>query len=639
MLKNRKWWLTLIAAFSFLVFQPYNASASEPEYKDVMVVYSNASGKEQIMKLASSIENSFDLLKIVQGNFTADHLLRLKQSQDIQVIEKNPTTLETSSTTLGSITPLVDMRMMGVQNAWQQNNTGKGVKVAIFDTGVADIPALANVKKYSFVEDDQTTPADESLPLDMDGHGTAVAGIIAGQLSSRLTDGYLIGVAPDVDMYSAKVFDNDGARMETILKAVEWAIENNIDIINMSFGTEEDDAILYQAIKKAYDAGIMMVAAAGNDGNTYPVDYPAKYKEVIAVSSIDHSKRIVKKSNTGSQIEYAAPGEDIFTLSPTENYTSMSGTSLAVPHVVGMIALFKQRYPTYTPSELRNTLRNYAIDLGDTGRDSFYGYGLLNTAIKSPSNVSKLSALAIKKTSATLHYEMAQNTIVPVRKYRLSVTGKKSIITTDTNYVIKGLKQGTTYKAKVTTISSLGKESTGKTIQFTTPKDSASKIYVNKNKGKINRIVKKINSGKKLNLKTEFLPLYTVYNDLTTSQKKAVKKYRYKLNLTAISTTVKSKQVKATNLSNMKKKKYTTITLKTAIKPSALKAGYVYVNNSGKNITTFQLSKGKSGKIIRLSTKKALSAGKYVILMDRKGLKTSKGKMFKNSIAVRFTVK
>lgn len=639
MWKYRKWWMSCLLAISIVSFHAQDTSASASEYNDVMVVYNNAKGKEQVKKLASSIENDFETLKIIQGNFNSENLARLKQSKDIQVIEKNPTTLKTRGLSLGSITPLVNMRIMGVQNAWKQNNTGKGVKVAIFDTGVADIPALANVKKYSFVEDNEETPEDESLPIDTDGHGTAVAGLIAGQVSTRLNDGYLVGVAPDVDLYSVKVFENDGANMVTILKAVEWAIENNVDMINMSLGTVKDDLILHQAIKEAYEAGITMVAAAGNDGNAQPVQYPANYQEVIAVSSIDQYRNIWRKSNTGKQIEYAAPGVDINVLDLTKPYTEMSGTSLATPHVVGMIALIKQQYPTYTTSELRNALRNYAMDLGDTGRDSLYGYGLLTTSIKNPSNVSKLSSLAIKKTSAILHYEMAQNTIVPVQKYRLEVTGKKAIVTTDTNYTLKGLKQGTTYKAKVTAISSLGKESTGKTISFTTAKDSASKIYVNKNKTKINHIIKKIQLGKKLSLKTEFLPVYVVYKDLTSSQKKIVKKYRHKQNITAISPVTKSKYVKATNLSNMKNKKYTTITFTKAIKPAILKSRDIYINYSGSNVNGFSLSKSKNGKIIKLSTKKALKPGKYVIFIDRKGLKTSKGNTYKNSIAVKFTIK
>lgn len=639
MRKYLKWWLLCMLAVSIVMFNAHDTSASEIKYKDVMVVYSNDAGKEQIMKLASSIENHFEQLKVVQGNFTSDTLIRLKQSKGIQVIEKNPTTLKTQGTALSSIKPLVNLRMMGIQNAWKQNVTGEGIRVAIFDTGVADIPALANVKKYSFVEDDDSTQEDESLPTDFDGHGTAVAGLIGGQVSKRLVDGYLVGVAPDVDMYSVKVFDNDGAKMETILKAVEWAIENHIDMINMSLGTPKDDQILYQAIKRAYESGITMVAAAGNEGNLQPVQYPANYKEVIAVSSIDSNRSIWRKSNTGNQVEYTAPGVDINVLTPNDSIVKMTGTSMAAPHVTGMIALLKQQYPTYTTSELRSVLRNYAIDLGDTGRDSLYGYGLLNTTIKSPSNVSKLSASSIKKTSAILHYEMAKNSIVPVKKYRVEVTGKKAITTTDNNYTLKGLKQGTTYKAKVITISPLGKESAGKTISFTTTKDSASKIYVSNNKTKISKIIKKIRSGKKLNLKTEFLPVYVVYNNLTASQQKYVKKYRYKLNLTAISTTNKSKQVKATNLSNMKKKKYTTITFKTAIKSSSLKVSHIYINHSGNSIASFKLSKSKNGKTIKLSTKKNLATGKYVILINRKGLKTLKGRTFKNSVAVKFTVK
>lgn len=639
MRRKAKWWIPFVFVLCLFVYSPSNASAEEQEYKDVMVVYNNAEGKQQILELASSIENDFNLLHIVQGNFSEENLARLKKSQDIKVIEKKPAILETNSTSFNNITPLIDLRLMGVQTAWNQNITGQGVKVATFDTGVADIPALANVKKYSFVTDDPSTSKDESSPLDTDGHGTAVAGIIAGQVDKHLADGYLVGVAPEVSLYSAKVFDNDGAEMETILKAVEWAIKNNIDIINMSLGTDQDDPILYQAIKKAYAAGITMVAAAGNEGNAQPVDYPAKYNEVIAVSSINNSEKLSSFSNTGKQIEYAAPGENIYSLSPRASYVQMSGTSLAVPHVVGMLALIKQQYPTYTPSEFRKVLRNYVIDLGNSGRDSSYGFGLLNTTIEKPSNVSKLSALNIKKTSAILHYEMAENTIVPVEKYRIEVSGKKTVLTTDTNDVLKDLKKGTTYQAKVTTISALGKESSGKTIQFATAKDSAAEIYVSHNQTMINHVVKKINQGKKLSLKSEFLPLYTVYNDLSTSQRSAVKKFRGKLNLTTISTTAKSTKVKATNLANMKKKKYTTITFSTPIKSSSLKMNHIYVNFSGKTLNTFNLSKSKSGKTIRLSTKGNLAEGNYVIVIDQKGLKTTRGKSVKNSIAIKFSVK
>ncbi len=641
MLKNAKWWMPFALVLSILAYNPHHtfaSSSTETAYKDVMIVYNNATGKQQILKLASSIKNNFDLLNIVQGDFSAKNLELLKQSPDIKVVEKKTEPLETNSTSLKGIMPLTNMRLLGVQNAWNRNLTGKGVKVAIFDTGVANIPALANVKKYSFVDDDPATPEDESSSLDTDGHGTAVAGIIAGQVSKLIADGYLVGLAPDVQLYSVKVFEPTGAKVETILKAVEWSIENNIDIINMSLGTEQDDPILYQAIKKASLAGITMVAAAGNEGKS-SVDYPAKYSEVIAVSAIDNNKKLWRKSNTGSQVEYAAPGVDIYTMSSTRPFVQMTGTSISAPHVTGIIALLKQQYPTYTPGKLRSVIRNYTIDLGSTGRDSLYGYGILNTAIASPANVSKLSTLNITKTSATLHYEMAQNAVVPVEKYQIAVTGEKTITTTHTNYVLRSLKQGTTYHARVTAISTLGKEATGKTIKFTTAKDSESKIYVSKNKEKINSIIKKINQRKKLSLKYEFLPLYTVYSDLSASQKKAVKKYRYRLHLTAISTTAKSKYEKATNLSNMKKKRYTTIIFKKPIKASALKTNHIYVNDSGKNRTSFKLAKSKNGKTIKLSTKKSLAPGKYVIFIDRKGLKTLKGNAYKNSLAVKFTVK
>ncbi|MFJ8264112.1 S8 family serine peptidase [Rummeliibacillus sp. NPDC094406] len=91
-------------------------------------------------------------------------------------------------------------------------------------------------------------------------------------------------------------------------------------------------------------------------GNAHDVEYPANYSEVIAVSSIDNAKMLWKKSNTGDQVEYSAPGVNIYTLSPTKSYVQIAGTSMSASHITGMIVLLKQQHPTYPPSELRRLI-------------------------------------------------------------------------------------------------------------------------------------------------------------------------------------------------------------------------------------------------------------------------------------------
>lgn len=255
--------------------------------------------------------------------------------------------------------------------AWQQwQLTGAGVKVAVIDTGIATHPDLQITKGVSF------TSYTDSYEDD-NGHGTHVAGIIAAGYNPN----GLRGVAPDVELYAVKVLDKEGnGYHSTIIKGIEWAIEQKIDIINLSVGGTESSEFLEAVINKANNEyGIIMVAAAGNNGahlaqgNT--VEFPASYQSVIAVGATDTNDNRGQFSAHGDTLELTAPGVRVKSTYLNNGYETRDGTSMAAPFVTGMLALLKQAHPSLSNEQLRIQIRDYTKDLGDPGKDSLYGFG------------------------------------------------------------------------------------------------------------------------------------------------------------------------------------------------------------------------------------------------------------------------
>ncbi|MDA8244746.1 MAG: S8 family peptidase [Elusimicrobia bacterium] len=213
--------------------------------------------------------------------------------------------------------------------AWDYT-AGKGVKVAIVDTGMDYThPDLAAHYKGGYNE--VTNTGD---PMDDHGHGSHVAGTIGA-----VRDGNgVVGIAPEADLYAVKVLDKNGSgQYSWIVAGIEWAIEHHMDVINMSLGGKSGTDALAQVMKKAKEAGVTVVCAAGNDSG--PVNYPAKYPEAIAVSASDSSDKLAYFSSKGPEIAVIAPGVNIYSVKKGGGYTSMSGTSMASPHVAGLAAL------------------------------------------------------------------------------------------------------------------------------------------------------------------------------------------------------------------------------------------------------------------------------------------------------------
>lgn len=269
--------------------------------------------------------------------------------------------------------------------AWNKGYTGKGVKVAILDSGISQNHEDLDVAGgASFV--DYTTSYDDDF-----GHGTHVAGIIG----AKNNDVGIVGMAPEASLYAVKVLDSHGTGyLSDVIAGIDWGIENKMDIINLSMATSIDSPALHNAVDNAYASGLLVVAAAGNvgtaDGSGDTIQFPAKYSSVISVGAVDQNKQRAASSSTGSKLGLVAPGVGINSTYLSNGYKTMSGTSMAAAFVSGELALLKQENPTMTNVQLRklldqNTVFKYntpAHEIENSVTDSVYNsvYGLLSSA-------------------------------------------------------------------------------------------------------------------------------------------------------------------------------------------------------------------------------------------------------------------
>lgn len=243
------------------------------------------------------------------------------------------------------------------------------VKIAVLDSGVDYGNDIELASSVSLV------PGEEELsPLFMDGsgHGNSVAGLIA----AKQDDEGITGINPDVEIHSIRVLDdNNEAPLSRVIEGIYLAIDKEVNIINMSFGLDYYSEALEEAIQAASDAGILLIAAAGNTGDD-GVQYPAAYEEVMAVGSVDQTGEVAENSAVGEEVEVVAPGELVRSTGILPDVQLVeSGTSLAAPQVAGVASLIWAKDMTESADFVRYVLQKSANAYGDF--DS-YGNGLLD---------------------------------------------------------------------------------------------------------------------------------------------------------------------------------------------------------------------------------------------------------------------
>ncbi|MBE5817866.1 MAG: serine protease [Clostridiales bacterium] len=275
---------------------------------------------------------------------------------------------------------------------WRRGYTGQGAVVAVLDTGCNVFHPYIKHSIIGGVDFTSSGKRGASDVSDMNGHGTHVCGIISAAHNRK---NGMSGVAPDAKLLVLKVLNEDGSGdIEPILKALRFAVNwrgtngKRVNVIGMSFGTKQHYPELEEAVDLASQRGILVVTAAGNDGDgnvaTGEILYPGYYGSVLQVGASDINDKPAYFSNSNKRLDIVAPGVDILSLGMGNSYTVMSGTSMACPHVIGGAALIISyylktfgKYPTreqIISTLIKNTRRlNYS--------SQWVGYGLLDLDI------------------------------------------------------------------------------------------------------------------------------------------------------------------------------------------------------------------------------------------------------------------
>ncbi|MED4084614.1 S8 family serine peptidase [Halalkalibacterium halodurans] len=378
--KRLKRWsaiMSIVLLVNLLVPVGTFADTDEEEKVDIIVTYKDVVSESPDSRLSVyENEQTMKTLPIKTMTVPVSEVERLKEDPNVVSVSLDqPLQLMSDTRELGEHDWNNDM--VKAFDAWDDGYTGKGVKVAVFDTGFDGHQDITYAGGHSVFE-------GEPYTHDHHGHGTHVAGII-GAREGTLHQ----GIAPDVQLYGVKVFSQEkGGNTSDLIAGIDWAIQEGMDIINMSLGYTNEVPAVHTAIKQAVAQEILVVAASGNggkaDGSGETIEYPAKYDEVIAVASVDKEMKRTNTSATGVENELAAPGHLIGGLAPGNKYVFMSGTSQATPHVTSLAAILMGKHPELSSQQIRALLVEQSLDLGSEGHDRLYGYGLAQYVSSTP---------------------------------------------------------------------------------------------------------------------------------------------------------------------------------------------------------------------------------------------------------------
>ncbi|KZE64208.1 hypothetical protein AWM68_13985 [Fictibacillus phosphorivorans] len=302
--------------------------------------------------------------------------------------------------------------------AWDTTKGASDVVVAVIDGGVdGKHPELKGklYKPYDAVDGDSTYYPDD--------HGTHVAGIIGASFNSV----GVAGIAPNAKIMPINVFYGATTTAEEISSALFYAADQGADVINMSLGSYYYSKVIDDAVAYARSKGTIVVAAAGND-HVDEKTYPAAYNGVFGVSATNNTDRAAYFSNYGSYVDYAAPGEDIYSTIAYGKYGYMSGTSMASPVVTGTIALMLSKNPFLTEAQVDAVLKKSTVDLYTAGRDDLSGYGRID------------ASLAVKNTPAALSITTLSAKELVINGLNSITASYKAYIGSSVSVVVKDAK-------------------------------------------------------------------------------------------------------------------------------------------------------------------------------------------------------
>ena len=381
MSKSKLCWLVIliVTLCSLTLGPPAQVQAKSPEPPepvDVLVTFYQPPGPDETALIEShggTVGGVYHIVPTVAATIPSDKLDEVEADPAVELVELDaavPGYLG-GEMLLGEVLPQV-VGQVGAELV-HPSHKGTGVKVAILDTGIdLDHPDLAVAGDVTFVYG--TTSGDDDH-----GHGTLIAGIVA----ALDNDIGAIGVAPEVSLYAVKVLDYKArGKMGDILSGIEWSVDNDMQVINMSFGSLLGmKSSIRKALANAYNAGTVIVADAGNSGNASGTGEniwaPARFQPVIAVGATDQQGARRADSSTGCTLELMTPGDSIYSTAMGGGYGYLSNTLVSSPLTAGVAALLIASGVS-GGAEVRYRLRSSAEDLGAPGWDTQYGWGVIN---------------------------------------------------------------------------------------------------------------------------------------------------------------------------------------------------------------------------------------------------------------------
>ncbi|NEP17449.1 MAG: peptidase S8 [Leptolyngbya sp. SIO4C1] len=390
--------IAAVLALSGVRSQPVSAGQPQAAFESIVLDFREAPLETaQIEQRVAALAQQFGLSPALNSEFSAaDHVYVVKGDRSLldrlhrsqfakftEFIEPNYVYATTFAPNDPDYRQQWNLHSIRVEGAWAQTR-GKGVTVAVLDTGISRVPDLAKtgfVPGYDFVN-------DRARADDDNGHGTHVAGTIA----QSTNNGYgVAGIAYEASLMPLKVLSRQGfGTVSDIAEAIRYAADHGADVINMSLGGGGFSELMQEAIDYAYDRDVVMVAAAGNE-STDAASYPAKYRHVMGVSAYDAAGEKAPYSNYGTGVDIAAPGgstlagsaggilqETLDRRTGTTAFKAFQGTSMAAPHVAGVAAVIKSmgvRPPEQVAAILERSAQRVQGD-----RDNAFGAGRLDAA-------------------------------------------------------------------------------------------------------------------------------------------------------------------------------------------------------------------------------------------------------------------
>ncbi len=348
---------------------------------EATVKFSSPPDDDELDSLAAGLDAEFfrhmDSIFVFQSDSmtTADLLQFFRERPDIAYAEPNFILMQNETQLpndqLYREKYQWNLPAIDIEKAWDISKGDEDIIIAVVDTGVdMDHPDLRKrlMKGYNVMQNSSDFDDDN-------GHGTHVAGIIASETNNG--EG-IAGITWNNRIMPVKAMGSKGYGYTfDIAKGIIWAADHGADVINLSLGNYQPSAFLEEAIRYAYDKGAVLISAAGNDNSEQP-SFPAAFPEVLSVSAVSYTGEKAEFSNYGYYIDVTAPGVYIPSTYFKNQYAALSGTSMASPHVAGLAGLILSVNPDLSNREVMNIIKGTARDIGEEGRDAFFGNGLID---------------------------------------------------------------------------------------------------------------------------------------------------------------------------------------------------------------------------------------------------------------------